>query len=142
MRSRERVNWDFVHGWIEKAQADLNAALILLEGLSENYEIVGFHAQQAAEKFLKAFLARHQVELRKTHDLAELLTLVDTVDAELAQALRETETLTPYATAFRYPGDRKATDRATAQRLVDLSERVQALVTEKLAPWLAAGPPQ
>jgi len=45
-----------------KANRDLEAARILLEELDHDYEAVGFHAQQAAEKYLKALPIRHQVE--------------------------------------------------------------------------------
>jgi HEPN domain-containing protein len=37
---------------------------------------VGFHAQQAVEKCLKAVLAQHRVEVHKTHDLRALLDLL------------------------------------------------------------------
>ena len=36
-------------------------------------EPLGFHAQQAIEKCLKAVLAAHEIEFRKTHDLNQLL---------------------------------------------------------------------
>jgi len=57
MRSREQVIWDFVQAWLAKAQRDLKAAEILLAAPGELGEMVGFHCQQAVEKFLKAYLA-------------------------------------------------------------------------------------
>jgi HEPN domain-containing protein len=48
-----------------------------LAGIPESDdEAIGFHAQQAIEKCLKAVLALHEVPFRKTHDLAELVDLL------------------------------------------------------------------
>lgn len=101
MRSPEQVRWDFVQQWLGKAEQDLAAARVLFGSGLEHYENVGFHAQQAAEKYIKAFLVRHQVEFTKIHDLARLRALVAQVDAELATALAPADVLTPYGVEFR-----------------------------------------
>jgi HEPN domain-containing protein len=63
MRTPEQVRWDFVQQWLDRAYRDLQAATVLFRSDLGAYEIVGFHAQQSAEKFIKAFLVRHQIEL-------------------------------------------------------------------------------
>ena len=68
--------------------------MLLTEG-SGDYENVGFHAQQAAEKFIKAFLVRHQVEFPKSHNVALLRQLVARVDPRLAETLAAADALTP-----------------------------------------------
>lgn len=58
--------------WIDKADADLHVAEQMAAEAAVNLrvrEIVGFHCRQAAEKYLKALLTRHQIEFPKTHDL-------------------------------------------------------------------------
>lgn len=90
---------------VHRAHKDLVAAEVLLKEGFEDYENVGFHAQQAAEKFIKAFLVRHQIEFPKTHNIALLRQLVGSVDSELAKALDVSDALTPYGVEFRYPGD-------------------------------------
>lgn len=87
MRTPEQVKWDFVQQWLGKAQQDLRAATVLLSGELEDFDPVGFHAQQAAEKFIKAVLVRHQIEFPKTHDLARLRKLLAQVDRPLADSL-------------------------------------------------------
>jgi HEPN domain-containing protein len=87
MRTPEQVKWDFVQQWLDRARKDLVAADVLLKEGFEDYENVGFHAQQAAEKFIKAVLVRHQIEFPKTHNIALLRQLVGSVDSELAKAL-------------------------------------------------------
>jgi HEPN domain-containing protein len=62
--------------WIDKADADLHVAEHMTAEAAVNLrirEIVGFHCQQAAEKYLKALLTRYQIEFPKTHDLQVLL---------------------------------------------------------------------
>jgi HEPN domain-containing protein len=69
--------------WLSKAELDLKAAAheMAAEGL---WADVMFHAQQAAEKSMKAFLAWHDVPFRKTHNLEELGQQCVSVDAGLA----------------------------------------------------------
>lgn len=73
MRSHEQVIWDFVEQWLKKAESDLKSARILQDADVDDYFPSAFHSQQAAEKFLKAYLVRHLIEFRKTHDLDEFL---------------------------------------------------------------------
>jgi HEPN domain-containing protein len=70
MRPPEEVLRDLVREWIEKAELDYQAAAQLLEAGDRLRQIVAFHCQQAVEKYLKAFLVRHQVEFPKIHNLA------------------------------------------------------------------------
>jgi len=105
MRTPEQVKWDFVQQWLDRARKDLAAGDVLLKKGFEDYENVGFHAQQAAEKFIKAFLVRHQIEFPKTHDIVLLRRLVARVDPGLAKKLLAVDALTPYGVEFRYPGD-------------------------------------
>jgi HEPN domain-containing protein len=61
MRSPEQVIWDLVREWLRSAEEDLHVAEELMERERASYNPVGFHAQQAAEKFIKALLTRHMV---------------------------------------------------------------------------------
>jgi len=46
----------------------------------EDYFNCAFHAQQAVEKFIKAYLVKNQIEFRKTHDIGKLINLIETKD--------------------------------------------------------------
>jgi hypothetical protein len=52
----EQVKRDWVEGWLDKARRDLAAADVLLGSGVDVTDAVAFHARQAAEKALKAFL--------------------------------------------------------------------------------------
>jgi HEPN domain-containing protein len=69
MRPPDQVARELAGEWLGKADVDLSAASVLLS-VGELYEVVAFHAQQAAEKALKALLVARQVEFTKTHDIS------------------------------------------------------------------------
>lgn len=58
-----------VKRWVEKAEHDLTAAehsmSLADKGLTD---IICFHCQQCAEKYLKGLLVLHKIPFPKTHD--------------------------------------------------------------------------
>jgi HEPN domain-containing protein len=134
MRPPEQVKREFTRQWIQKAEDDLKAATHLLTSEEPFPDIAAFHAQQAAEKFLKAFLVWHQVEYPKTHDIGELLDLVAKVDKSLADSLREATVLTDYSVDVRYPGDNSGVSLADAQTAIELAKRVKEAILKLLPP--------
>ncbi len=115
MRPPEEVKRDLVRQWLAKAEEDLEVVAFLLSSKRHFMFAIGFHAQQAAEKYLKAFLTWHQVEFPKTHDLGVLLELVATADSVLAASLNPIISLNPYGVELRYPGDAPELSQNEAQ---------------------------
>jgi len=138
-RPREQVIWDFVRDWLRKAEGDLHAAGHLLTTDLEDYFAAAFHAQQAAEKFLKAVLVRHQIPFPKTHDIEHLLRLASPVEPSLAQELASAHILTPFGVEFRYPGEQTA-KLETAQEALEEANRVKEAVLNCLRDYLGEGP--
>ena len=63
--------------WVTKAESDLRAAVYLLDPRVEQpTEAVCFHAQQCAEKYVKALLVFRGTDFLKTHDLEKLTALL------------------------------------------------------------------
>ncbi len=87
---------------IDKALEDEYAMNRLIDDPQAADEIVGFHAQQAVEKTLKAVLTVHAIAYRHTHDLTELLDLLQDNSVEYPSELEEVVALTPFAAEFRY----------------------------------------
>ncbi len=139
-RTREQVIWDFVQDWLRKAEGDLRASAHLLTLGQEDYFTAAFHAQQAAEKFLKAFLVRYQIPFPKTHRIEQLIELAAQVDPSLREELAPAVMLTPFGVEFRYPGEEVA-DLVTAQKAWQEAERVKAGVLARLKDYLAQGRP-
>jgi len=104
-----------VHEWIKKAEGDFQTAEREMRvRKTPNYDAVCFHAQQCAEKYLKAFLTDRHVPFRPIHDLEVLLEAIRSVgpDFELIRDLLLL--LNDYAVDIRYPGDEATKDEARA----------------------------
>lgn len=81
-----------------------------------------FHAQQAAEKAIKAVLTVRGVEFPRSHNIGELLDLIP-VNLPRPADLEQAVILTDYAVAARYPGESEpltADDVAAAAELAAL----------------------
>ena len=81
--------------------------------------IIGFHAQQAIEKALKAVLTLEGVAVPRTHDLRFLLEQLEAAGVAVPDDVRAGQAMAPWAVEFRY-GDVVDDDleRAAAVRLV------------------------
>jgi HEPN domain-containing protein len=110
--------------WVRYARADLAVARLPLpdDGLWETH---CFHAQQAAEKSVKAVLLDRGIEFPFTHNLERLLELLP---ADIAQPpdLSAAAYLTPYATSLRYPGGEPQVTEDEYREAVRLAELVVA----------------
>lgn len=120
--------------WLEKAQHDLVAVDVLSAASDSPWDIVVFHAQQAAEKCLKAFLVSRGHQPPKIHDLTRLLALCVTYAPELAIFLDDCKFLSPLAVRSRYPGEEPETAREDAESGVQIARRVRAAVLDRLHP--------
>ncbi len=84
------------------AREDLVSAEALHKDERVSGSPVGFHAQQAVEKALKAVIASRGLDFPFTHDLGLLMQLCEDAGFELPVDLAEADRLTPYAAAIRY----------------------------------------
>lgn len=102
-----------VREWLKKAEDDYAGALHLSRRRKKPLpDLVCFHCQQAAEKFLKAFLIYQETPFAKTHDLLALLELCAKHHPEFELRSEWFEVLNPYSVRFRYPGEEAATEEA------------------------------
>jgi HEPN domain-containing protein len=122
-----------VREWIAKAENDLIAAVQLLKlGRQAPADVVCFHAQQCAEKYIKGALVHRGISFSKTHDLELLVrSLPNGLRARIA--MEDLTLLTPHATGSRYPGG-ATISVAAARRALAASRRVRS--------WLRAHLPR
>lgn len=113
-----------VRQWLDKAERDLASAVRLLEGEPPFPDTAVYHCQQAGEKALKAFLASRDRPVRRVHDLVVLADECSSLDGSLAGLAEAAEILTPYGTAFRYPGDLTEPQLSDAWEAVDCARRI------------------
>ena len=96
------VDKQIVEEWLQAAQKDLKIATEDIDK-RERFEDVGFHCQQAAEKFLKAYIVAYELPFTKTHDLAVLLETCVKKDADVEKLRTQSRLLTPFYLGARYP---------------------------------------
>jgi len=100
--------------WVAKAEADF--ATMQRESRvrkNPNYDAVCFHAQQCAEKYIKARLCEADISLGKVHDLVALLEQVVAIESGWEKFREDLAYLSDFAVSFRYPGE--SADKSTAQ---------------------------
>jgi HEPN domain-containing protein len=118
--------------WLSKAARDLGAATYELQAEPPFVEDIVFHAQQAVEKALKAFLTWHGQAFRKTHNLVELGEACSELDPTLEALLRRAAPLTEYAWKFRYPGRPEEPTPEEVQEALSTGSQVYEAVLERL----------
>jgi HEPN domain-containing protein len=87
---------------LRKAREDAGAVERLAPDRDIADSVVGFHAQQAAEKAMKAVLASRGDEFPWTHDLRHLMERLEAIDVRLPDPLSDVRGLAPWAVEFRY----------------------------------------
>ncbi len=126
-----------VRAWLRKAELDLRAAAHEMSAAESGlWSDVVFHAQQATEKALKAFLALHDVPFRKTHNLEELGRQCVAVDSTLQTLAHQAAPLTEYAWKFRYPGESEEATREEAEQALATARHVHEAILTRMSPNL------
>ena len=122
-----------VRQWLVYADEDLRLArhALTMAIAPPPYRLIAYHAQQCAEKCLKAYLVLCKVDFPYTHNVAHLLDLCAAQDA-WAETLRDAEELSPFAIAARYPGEDEEVTQAEALRAIETADRVRATVHEAI----------
>ena len=116
--------------WTKKADTDLRVAKKLFG--EEPPWVITFHAQQAVEKFLKAYLVYRQKRFRKTHNILELLELCMEVDRDFEELMElGLERLKEYATEFKYPSYYEPSEEE-GKEAIEIAEKVREFVLKKI----------
>ena len=92
---------DHARALLVRAQKDLKALRGMKDATSFDDEVFGVHSQQAAEKGLKAWIALLGQRYPKTHDIEELLELLQSHGQDVSDSLPLVD-LYPFAIQFRY----------------------------------------
>ena len=100
MNDRDR---QLAEAWFQKGENDLLGARNNLSADDVPTDVVCFHCQQAAEKYIKGFLAWHAIPFGRTHDLVQLLQACVQVAPTLGALHADADLLTDYAVDVRYP---------------------------------------
>ena len=118
---------DIVRKWLIKADNDLKTAkhcIIAEEVISDS---VCFHAQQAMEKFLKAYLISKDISPQKTHKIEILIENCKNFDNSFNE-LDGIEKMSEYAVELRYPDDFYNPSIEEAQESIIVAQKVKDFV--------------
>jgi HEPN domain-containing protein len=114
--SSRREPADLAALYSRKAANDATAAREFADNSEISDEIIGFHAQQAVEKWLKAVMADLGLPQQRSHDIDQLGRTLEENGVELPVPRSRLAELTDFAVPLRYedlldaePLDRQAT---------------------------------
>ena len=99
---------------MRKAEDDIVGARSLEQSKPRLNDLICFHCQQSAEKYLKALVQELGLVVPRTHILEELLPLLRPHDPSIERLRRSAESLSRYAVRFRYPGKNASKRQALA----------------------------
>ena len=122
---------DIVHSWLRKADSDL-ANIRACLAAEEAFDTACSHAQQAAEKVLKAYLVAHDIEFPFLHNIEKLLEMCAQKDPAFLEFMTIGQEFTPYAVELRYD-EEFWPDRATVTQALAGAERIRDFVRARLS---------
>jgi len=123
---------DYVRNWFVRADEDLSTIEILLKERKVIPNPVCFHAQQASEKYLKGFLAHHDLHVRKIHDLEVLANDCKQIDRTCQELSKDAKFLNQFYTESRYPDDYGDFSIRDAKEGYEAAKRIKEFVLAKI----------
>jgi HEPN domain-containing protein len=118
--------------WADYAEQDYRAMTVLLASADPVYPVSCFLAQQAVEKYLKAFLVFHGIDPQRSHDLNALRKQCALVDSNLNEFEMECAELNSYSVSPRYPMGIPRPGASEATRAASAAERIRAVIRQHI----------
>lgn len=124
MKKKDDISPGSADEWLMHAESDLEYAIIGLKRKKVLASQICFHAQQCAEKAIKAVLRHYNVDFPLTHDIEQLLILASNYGIKVPKSFSNVSKLTPYAVQTRYPGFWGNITKKEAERAIKLGEKI------------------
>jgi len=122
---------EYLKNWLFRANEDIFVIENLFKSDPELYaSTICLHAQQAVEKFLKAFLVYHNVDFPRTHDVDYLLLECQKIDREDFDL--DLGNLGDLGVSLRYPDDFYVPDKEETILYLDIAFKVKKLIDSKI----------
>lgn len=122
--------------WTFFADKDLQMAELAVDNEELSSEVT-FHSQQAIEKYLKAFLAKHKIAIKKTHDLVDIYSEVVKIkdmglDEILLQEIKDLYIESRYPSNIGLLADGSMPTKEDAQNYLNFAKKVAGIVKAEL----------
>ena len=121
---------EYIRQWLLKADEDLLVVNTLIEQNFSAKASICFHCQQAAEKYLKAFLIAHDKDFPKTHSIEYLLAACSAIDEAFKQL--DPVNLSDFGVGARYPGDLYLPSEKEVMTYKEIVMRIKELVEKRM----------
>lgn len=126
------VPTDVPLAWLQRARSDLQLGRAALSVKGVMPEDACFHAQQCAEKALKALLLHMGIAFTKTHAIEVLLDLLKSQGVSIPKGVDEAFELSEYAVQTRYPGEWEPVTKREARRAIERAALVLTWVEAQI----------
>jgi HEPN domain-containing protein len=120
--------------WVSKAEQDLLAIENNVNAARVPWSIVCYHAQQTAEKMLKAYIVSHRGIADRTHDLLALLDECEALGAAVTDLREDCKYVLRYGAITRYPGSGFEPTEQQARKSVEAARRVYSRLLSLVRP--------
>ena len=122
---------EYLRNWLFRANEDINVIRYLSKSEFELYQsTICMHAQQAVEKFLKAFLVFNNVDFPRTHDVDFLLEKCKKIDPKDFNL--DLGSLAVYGVKLRYPDDFYIPSKEETLKNIDIALCIKKIVENKI----------
>ena len=128
----EQLQAELAQTWLKRARSDLQLGKVALETSGVVPEDASFHAQQCAEKALKALLIYRKISFPRTHAIEVLLGLLKEIREPIPDNVDEAFFLTEYAVQARYPGEWEPVTKQEALHALDQAALVLTWVEPRI----------
>lgn len=123
---------EYVVQWMKKGDNDLLNAETVIRIDNPPTDTICFHAQQCAEKYLKAYLLSKGEEIIKTHNLRFLIEKCLIYSGDFETLRKEAIILTAYSVETRYPGDLIEYSIKEAKEAIEMAKKIKQFITNKM----------
>ena len=124
-------NKDVANEWFSFADNDLNSAKFLRQMRPAPLEIICYHCQQSAEKYLKGYIAFNGGNVIKTHDLTILNKLCMDYDKNFGYIDDDCIELVDYGVQVRYPFNIELEEQ-DMKKAIESAEKIEEFIKSKI----------
>ena len=122
---------DIINSWMEKADRDIEVAKRELKISDPLTDIICFHAQQSAEKYMKAYLIFLDIEFQKTHDVEDLVVVAGEKDPSILKFKDSGAELSAFAVEARYP-EFEEPSLIDTKNAVEIARKIKKFIKKKI----------
>lgn len=126
------VDNQVIRNWLDKADEDLAFARASLQEGFEFYSQICFYLHQSVEKYLKAYIIAKGLNLKRIHDLTELVQMCTEDDQEFNKFYETAKLLNPFYIGTRYPDIIISINKSNAEKALQAAEEISNSVKSKL----------